>query len=65
MQYVLIAAVVFVVSSLLVYLTTHRRYISKSAVEKGVIKAQYFRVLFAVSIFFTLIAMLIIKAVVS
>lgn len=61
MTYILIASVVFIVSSLILYSTTHKKYIGPSA-EKGIIKAQYLRAMFGVSLFFTAIVTLLIKA---
>jgi hypothetical protein len=62
MPYLLIAAIVFILSSLAIYATTHNNYIGKDARMKGVVKAQYFRGIFAIGIFFTLIVMLVLKA---
>ncbi|MDB5230552.1 MAG: hypothetical protein JWN76_1357 [Chitinophagaceae bacterium] len=61
MLYIWIAIAVFIISSVLVYAITHKKYIGKNAEEKGVYKAQYFRGMFASSLFFTVVVMLIIK----
>jgi hypothetical protein len=61
MFYVLIALLVFILSSVIIYSTTHKKYIGPAA-EKGIIKAQYLRAMFGVSLFFTAIVMLLIKA---
>jgi hypothetical protein len=62
MLYLLIAGAVFILSSFLLYATTHNKYIGKTAAEKGIMKAQYLRAMFGVSLFFTVIVMLLIKA---
>lgn len=62
MLYVLIAAGVFILTSVILYATTHNKYTGKAAVEKGIMKAQYLRAVFGISLFFTVVVMLIIKA---
>ena len=63
MLYIAIAAGVFILSALLVFATTRKKHIGVQASERGVFKAQYFGALFAVSAFFTVVVMLVIKAV--
>jgi hypothetical protein len=62
MTYIFISILVFLLSASVVYLTTYKKYIGNGATVKGVLKTQYFRILFAIAVFFTLIVMLLIKA---
>lgn len=60
MFFVFLAAFVFIISSVIVYTTTKKRYIGEGNIDK-VEKAQYLRAVFGVALFFTVVVMLVIK----
>jgi hypothetical protein len=61
-MYLAIAIIVFILSFILVYATTHRKYLKKSGVET-VWTAQYIRGVLATAMSITLVVMFILKAI--